>query len=52
MQGTILTYKKSKYSKQMKKKSTHTNLHTKLWQEKIILLHKILSSIVHKGIEL
>jgi hypothetical protein len=32
MQGRMLAYKKSKYSKQMKKKST------KVWQEKLILL--------------
>jgi hypothetical protein len=34
MQGKILAYKKSKYSKHMKEKTTHTILRTKVWQEK------------------
>jgi hypothetical protein len=34
MQGKMLAYKKSKYSKHSKEKTTHITLHTKVWQEK------------------
>jgi hypothetical protein len=49
MQGRTFAYKKVKILQTHKgKNTTYGILHTKVWQQKIILFHKIFSSPIHK----